>query len=78
METKRKVKPRRSFKGKSMAKSFSWHLEFRIVRKNTKAVTEELKAISDAIVKMLNGSSFMRIGFPVVRLRPPGTVDEHA
>jgi hypothetical protein len=72
------VKPSRSFLGKSIAKSSSWYREVRIDRKKTRAVTEEQRAMSDEMVKMLNAGFPSKVGTPTPSLTPPGTVDDVA
>lgn len=50
----------------------------RIDRKNTRAVTEEQRATSDEMVKMLNAGFPSKVGTPIPSLTPPGTVDDIA
>lgn len=50
----------------------------RIDRKNTRAVTEEQRATSDEMVKMLNAGFPSKVGTPIPSLTPPGTVDDVA
>lgn len=78
IEVKSDVNPRRSFLGKSTAKSFSWFREVRIERKKTRAVTEEQRATSEEIAKALNAGSYSKVGCPLPSLIPPGTVAEVA
>ena len=69
------IKPSRSFLGKSIAKSSSWYRDVGIDRKNTRAVTEEQRATSDEMAKMLNVGFPSKVGTPIPSLTPPGTVD---
>ena len=78
IDAKRHVKPRRSFLGKSMAKSFSWHRDVRIERKKTNAVIEKQRATKEAMAKASNAGLSARIGLPVFSSRPPGTVADVA
>ena len=72
------VKPRISFLGNFIAKSFSSNREVRIARKKTKAVIEKQRATRDAIAKAPNAGSFIRTGLPVSSVTPPGMVAEVA
>ncbi|RDX69197.1 Protein INAPERTURATE POLLEN1, partial [Mucuna pruriens] len=56
IDVKSVVNPRRSFLGKSIAKSFSWNRDVSIERNKTRAVTEEQSATSDVIAKMLKAA----------------------
>lgn len=76
MEANSDVKPRRSFLGKSDAKSFSWYREVRIERKKTSAVMEKQRATNDEMAKASKAGLSLRVGVPLSDLTPPGTVDD--
>jgi hypothetical protein len=78
IDVKREDNPSRSFHGKSYLKSFSWHLEVRIARKKTRAVTEKQRATRDVMENALNAGWPLKTGMPLFSSKPPGTVEDVA
>ena len=73
-DSKREVNPSNSFLGKSLRKSFCWHLEVRITKNVITEVTEKARAIRDETPKIINPGCCSRLGLPLFSIIPPGTL----
>ena len=78
MDIKRDVKPNKKFLGKFVVKSLSWCLEMKMARNMSKEITEQQRATSDAIAKILKARWFSKTGSPVSCFTPPGTEADEA
>ena len=78
MEMKSDVKPTRSFRGRSLAKSLSWNLDVRMAKNMVNEVIEKHSAINDEIANTSKAVSFSSFGFPDDSSTPPGMEAEVA
>jgi len=76
METKRELRPKMSFKGKLIWKSWNCFREVRIANNIIRAVTEKQTPIKDAMAKRSKADCPSSLGFAL--LVPPGTKVEVA
>ena len=78
MDTRREVKPSRSFFGKSLRKSFCSYQEVRMARNENKAMMEKQRVTSEEMAKMVSIEWLSRFGVPFVSLMLPGIVVDEA